>query len=76
MWGMHEGMGWWMVLGSIWMVVFWAAIIWLVIRAFGQLTSGGRGDDTPLEIARRRYANGEITRDQFQQLQRDLAEVS
>lgn len=65
MWGMHEGMGWWMLFGSIWMVVFWAAIIWLVVWGIGQLTSGGRGGDTPLEIARQRYANGEITRDQF-----------
>jgi putative membrane protein len=38
---------------------------------------GGRGflpggQDDPLEIARRRYARGEITRAEFEQIKRDL----
>ena len=73
MWGANEGMGWWMVFGGIWMVIFWGAIIWLVIWGVGQVSGGGRrSEDTPLEIARTRYARGEITREQFEQLQQDL----
>ena len=73
MWGANEGMGWWMLFGGIWMVLFWGAIIWAIVWGIGQVTGGSRrGDDDPLEIARRRYARGEITREQFEQLQRDL----
>ena len=76
MWGANEGMGWWMIFGGIWMVIFWGLIIWLIIWGIGQISrsSGGgqRNEDDPLEIARRRYARGEITREQFEQLRRDL----
>ena len=73
MWGANEGMGWWMIFGAIWMVIFWGAIIWLIVWGVGQVSGGGRrSDDTPLEIARTRYARGEITREQFEQLRRDL----
>ena len=30
MWHMGDGWGWWMGFGSIWMVGFWAVIIWAV----------------------------------------------
>ena len=73
MWGANEGMGWWMVFGMIWMVIFWGAVIWLVIWGVGQVSGGARrSEDTPLEIARARYARGEITREQFEQLRQDL----
>ena len=73
MWGVNEGMGWWMLFGWIWMLLFWGAIIWLVVWGIGQATGGSRrNEDTPLEIARRRYARGEITREQFDQLRQDL----
>jgi putative membrane protein len=75
MWGWYSGMGWWMVIGSIWMVVFWGAIIWLVVWGIRALTGGQpRRDegDTPLEIARKRLARGEITREQFEELRKAL----
>ena len=73
MWGTNEGMGWWMIFGGIWMVIFWGAIIWLIVWGVGQVSGGGRrSDDNPLEIARTRYARGEITREQFEQLRQDL----
>src|SRR3989304_2120225 len=57
MWGANEGMGWWMIFGGIWMVIFWGAIIWLIVWGVGQVSGGGRrSEDTPLEIARTRYA--------------------
>ncbi|MBI4201657.1 MAG: SHOCT domain-containing protein [Chloroflexi bacterium] len=75
MWNMAN-VGWgWMALGWLWMVVFWGAIIWLVVWAVGRLTQGqrpaGQGP-TPLEITQARYARGEITREQYEQLKRDL----
>jgi putative membrane protein len=72
MWEMHNGFGWWMVLGSVWFVVFWGLVIWAVAN----LTSS-RGRETPagpdaVAIARARYARGEISREEFEQLRRDL----
>ena len=73
MWGANEGMGWWMLFGGIWMVIFWGAIIWLIVWGVSQLGGGRRHDEeSSLDIARRRYARGELTREQFEQLRRDL----
>ena len=72
MWHMGDGMGWWMLLGSVWFVFFWGLIIWAVLKV-----TGGLGKSTteasPLDIARSRYARGEISREEFEQLRRDLA---
>ena len=74
MWGMHDGMGWWMVFGGVWMLLFWGAVIWLVAWAVTRVGGGRSTDsDTPLDIVQRRYARGEITRDEFEQLRKDLA---
>lgn len=74
MWGAHQGMGWWMVFGGVIFVLFWGAIIWLMVSG---LSNSGRGvaaahDNDPLKIAERRYAKGEITRDQLQEIRKDL----
>jgi len=71
---MHEGWGWWMVFGGIWMVVFWGSIIALIVWGIGKLTERGSHPDkqTPLEIAKERYARGEITKEQFEQIKKDL----
>jgi putative membrane protein len=73
MWGAHDGMGWWMMLGGLWMLFFWGLVVWLVVWGAGRLAGRGRHDEnSPLEIARRRYAEGQITKEQFDQLRRDL----
>jgi uncharacterized membrane protein len=75
MWNMHDGFGWWALVGSAWMVLFWAAIVWLVVS----LASRGRQTDEPAgnplpatEIAAQRYARGEISRDEFARMIDDL----
>lgn len=78
MWYMHEGIGWWMVFGAIWMVLFWggiiALIVWGISKLSGRRESGpsatGRRD--PLEIAKERYAKGDISREEFEQIKKDL----
>lgn len=71
MWHSADGMGWWMLIGSVWFVLFWGLIIW----AFARLVDGkqdSREQPTALEIARRRYARGEISREEFEQIREDL----
>jgi len=74
MWYMHEGMGWWMVFGGVWMVIFWGGLIALTVWGITKLS---RRDDSspkhgPLDVVRERYAGGEISRKEFEQLKKDL----
>jgi len=78
MWYWHEGMGWWMMFGGIWMVLFWGGIIALIVWGIKKLTErGGSGSGTerrsPLDIAKERYAKGEISKEEFEQIKKDLS---
>ena len=75
MWYLHDGMGWWMAFGGIWMVIFWGGLIALIVWGIKKLTE--RGDSSQkrnaLDIARERYAKGEIPKEEFEQLRKDLS---
>lgn len=79
MWHDHDGMGWWFIIGSVWMVIFWILIIalvaWGIKRLSGNRDSGSdaAGMGNALGIARERYARGEISREEFEQIKRDLS---
>ena len=62
MWGFHEGMGWGWVFGGIWMLV------WGVKQFTGEREASRSPGDTPLEIAQKRLARGEITLEEFDQI--------
>jgi len=74
MWYMHEGMGWWMVFGIIWMIFLWGGIIALIAWGISKfvkrdhlvMTSG------PLDIAKERYAKGEISREEYEEIKKSL----
>jgi putative membrane protein len=75
-WTPHEGMGWWMAFGAVWMALFWGGIIGLIVWGIRALT-GGRvksvEEENPIEVARRRYARGEITKEEFKDINTTLA---
>lgn len=62
-------------------VLFWLAIIagavalvvWLTRSSSHRGTSSSAQVPDALEIARRRYASGEISKEQFEQLRNDLS---
>ncbi len=74
MWPYDAGMGWWMLLGGAWILIFWggliALVVWLVTRASRH--NGPSRRHNPLDIAKERYARGEISREEFEQLKKDL----
>jgi putative membrane protein len=77
MWYWHEGMGWWMLFGGLWTLIFWVLIIVLIVWAIKKVAergsgSGGTGKRDPLDIAKERYAKGEISKEQFEQIKKDL----
>ena len=76
MWDYPEFMVWWWVVGIVCMVVFWAIFVGLVIWGIKQFT-GNRGvgspkEDTPIEIAQKRLARGEISKEQFEEIRETL----
>ena len=64
--------------GMIFMVLFWVAIIALVVWGVDVVARGGyqgpKNEDypPPLEIASQRYARGEINRQEYELLKKDL----
>lgn len=76
MWGLHDGMGWWMIFFAFWFVLFWAVVIALVVWGVNQFSgrgSSGDGRDSALDIVRERYARGELSKEEFDRMREDLA---
>lgn len=81
MWHMGDGWGWWMVIGSVWMVVFWGLIVWGIYALTKSLTSrpsaGGERPAAPepsaLEVLERRYAAGELSHEEFEEMRQRLS---
>ena len=63
-------------LGSVvlWVIILAvvAALLYFLVRAGSTRGSAGGSEDTPMEILSRRYAKGEITKDQFDEMRRTL----
>jgi putative membrane protein len=82
MWGHMQGWGWgsWWVMGLFCLLVT-AAVVVLIIWAIG---AAGRGrskggppvpkSETPLDILKRRYANGELTDEEYEEKRRRLSQ--
>ena len=76
MMGHGYGMGWF---GPILMIAFWIAVIvgivflirWLVL-AVRPGSHGTAAGESALEILKKRYARGEINKEEFEQKKRDL----
>jgi putative membrane protein len=74
MWWMMNGtLAWWgWLVGLLWMLVFWGGLVLLIVWVVKQLSRGPERPGTPLDIAKERYARGEISREQYEQLKADL----
>jgi len=67
------GMGLGMIISGILTLVFLAALIALVVWGIRQMTGNvTRDTKKALAIAKERYARGEITKHEFEQLWKDL----
>lgn len=76
-----DGYGFMGGFGFFFMILFWGLVIWAIIALVQSLSnnrsqSGGGAPsvpgDTAQEILRKRYAKGEITKEQFDQMKKDL----
>jgi len=66
-------MGFGMGFGAIIMVLFWGAIIWLVISLINASTKKQEEtSESALAILKNRYSRGEITREQYLEMEKEL----
>ncbi|MCZ7574395.1 MAG: SHOCT domain-containing protein [Ardenticatenaceae bacterium] len=81
-WG--QGIGWvWMIGMGLAMLLFWGGLIVLIVFGVQALARSGRRegsavgspstDKTALDILKERYARGEITKAEYEEMRRDLA---
>lgn len=69
MWGAHEAMGWWMLFGSVLWLLFIAAVLYAFTGMFDRGPGAPEGRPEPaLDIAKRRFAAGEISRQEYELL--------
>ncbi len=79
-WGHQFGWGW-MILGSLMMVGFWGGLILLVVLAVRAISASGARQsgsnvaprpDNALNILKERYARGEITKAEYEEMRETL----
>jgi putative membrane protein len=70
MWPYMGSMGWWMVLWWVAGIVVLVLVVRVVVGSLGGPFV--RGDETPEQILKRRYAKGEIEREEYQRRLEDL----
>jgi putative membrane protein len=77
MWGGPDGWGWgWIGLGIFHMGLFWILVILGIVVLVKWLASSGASPtgSRALDILKERYAKGELTREQFDQMKRDMGD--
>lgn len=71
------GWAWWMPMGLM-MLLFWGLVIvtlillvrWLWTQS--QQRGGSPTPETPLDVLKKRYARGEITKEEFDRIKEDI----
>jgi uncharacterized membrane protein len=68
----RESVGLWMAVGRALMVLFWGGMIGLVAWGIVRLTKPSHRENRSSAIAKGRYAKGEIGKEEFDHLKKDL----
>ena len=70
--GGYGMMGFGMGFGFLFMLLFWGIIIWFIVVLINSAQSNKKEDLDSLTILKRRYARGEITRKEFENMKKEL----
>ena len=70
----HDGMGWGMAFGGVWMVLFWGALIGFGVWAVTRLSKRDSSESkvNHIEIVKERYAKGEISKEEYDEKKKGL----
>ena len=71
--GGYGMMGFGMGFGFIFMLLFWGFIIWLIVTLINSTQSNKKDDSDPLTILKKRFAKGEITKKQFEEMKKGIS---
>jgi putative membrane protein len=69
-----DGMGIWMLFSLVFWILVLVGIVLLVVWVVQKAVGGGAGrtERSALEILKKRYARGEISKEEFEEKKRDL----
>ena len=74
--GMMGGFGW-MWFMPIFFILFWGLVIWGIVALVRGLSGSRSSDssraDSALEVLKKRYARGEINKEEYEEKKKDLA---
>jgi len=62
-----------MAIGGVLMVLFWACVVGFAIWAISKLARRSHDGNGALAAVRERYARGEISREEFDRIKKDLS---
>ena len=69
--GGYGMMGFGMGFGFLFMLLFWGVIIWIIVTLINAGQSN-KNEPNSLSILKRRYASGEITKKQYEEMKKEL----
>ena len=74
-WMMDGGMGIWMLVNAVFWILVIVGIVLLVVWAVRRVGGGERSkaEESSLEILKKRYARGEITKEEYEEKKRDIS---
>ena len=69
----YEGLGFFSF-GWLWVILFWGLLIGLIVWAITKISKrdGSELRTSHIEIVKERYAKGEISKEEFEQIKSDL----
>lgn len=71
-WGDHMNWGWGGGIMMILWIILLAAAVYLVVRMARRNGSGPGGQESALDVLKKRYARGDITREEYEERKKDL----
>jgi len=58
--------------GGFFMIIFWICVIFVIVFALKNMFKGEHKPETALDILKKRYAAGEISKEEFEQMKKNI----
>jgi putative membrane protein len=71
-WGYGMGWGWMIIMAVFWISVIVAIVFLIRWVILSTKITGTKSDESALEILKKRYAKGEISKEEFEEKKKDI----